>query len=371
MLRQLSVLAFATIVALGIGGAPAGAGGSTETRAVILAPPPLAVATWNPNSDNLAAATATIELAGKPIAGVHVRVGDFDVPAVTDAKGQFVYLVDDTLLGRHVVTVTDATGATVGGKALTSSQRAALQQTEASIDVAYTVRDLGTSRNSAGDPVVTGRLVDSSGNPPPPVGLLTYRLTGTVIDSDGKPVSGAQVSTRTLDRDYWTVSTPTDAQGRYSSLFTASSEAPQNPVPFTVRVSVGNTVYQFLPEEFVYFERLKSARLDIRLPPTGYAMAIPRPQSYPGAVYTGIVAAVAHGSTPVRPLSITWPDRSGRFKIVLPKDVAGQTLSLFEADLSLFSPFKAVPGGPVALGEWPKSLPADAPRDVAPVHLSG
>jgi hypothetical protein len=367
----MAVLGAAAVAALGIGGGSADAGAGAQARAAILAPPPLAVATWNADSDNLVAAKSTIELAGSPVAGVHVRVGDFDVPTATDSKGQFVYLVDHTLLGRHVVTVTDTTEATIHGRALTSSQRDALQQSQASIDVAYRVRGLAGSRNAAGDPVVTGRLVDSSGNPPPSVGLMTYRLTGTVTDSSGKPVSGAQVSTRTLDRDYWTVSTPTDGQGRYSSLFTASSEAPVDPVPFTVRVSIGNTVYQFLPEEFVYFERLKSARLDIRLPPTGYAMPIPHPQSYPGAVYTGVIAAVARGSKPVRPLSITWPDGSGRFRIVLPKDLAGQTVSLFEADVALFSPFKAVPGGPVALGEWPKSLPADAPRNVASVHLTG
>ena len=63
----------------------------------------------------------------------------------------------------------------------------------------------------------------------------------------------------------------------YSSLFTASSEYYENPVPFTVRVSKGDLVYEFLSQEFVYFKRLASARLDIRLPPRGFAMALPRP----------------------------------------------------------------------------------------------
>jgi hypothetical protein len=201
------------------------------------------------------------------------------------------------------------------------------------------------------------------------VGLLTYQLTGTVTDASGKPVVGAQVSTRTLDRDYWTVSTLTDVNGTYSSLFTASSESTVDPVPFTVRVSVGNTVYQFLNEEFVYFPRLKSANLDIRLPPPGYAMAIPRAHSYPGAVYTGILAGAALGNVPIRPVSISWPDRGGRFTIVLPKAFAGRRVSLFEAQLALFSRFAARPGGAVALQSWPKELPADAPRDVASIQL--
>jgi hypothetical protein len=339
------------------------------TRAAIVTPQPLAVATWNANSDNLVATTGTIELGGAPVAGVHLRVDDFLVPEATNARGQFTYLVDHTLLGRHVVTVTDATGGKVDGVALTDAQRTALLAAQSSIDVAYTVRDLKASRDADGNPVVTGQIVDSSGGGPPPPGLLTYQLIGTVTGADGRPVSGAQVSTRTLDRDYWTISTPTDDQGRYSSLFTASSETSVDPVPFTVRVSIGNTVYQFLPQEFVYFQRLKSAKLDIRLPPDGYAMAIPRPESYPGAVYTGILAGLAHGGAPVRPLSITWPDRSGRFEIVLPRRLAGTTLSLFEAKVSVFSPVPARPGGPVALAAWPRSLPLAAPRGLASVHL--
>ena len=235
----------------------------------------------------------------------------------------------------------------------------------------YKVQDLATSRDSRGDPVVSGRLVDSSQTGPPAPGLLTYQLTGTVTDSNGKPVSGAQVSTRTLDRDYWTISTPTDAQGHYRSLFTASSETSDDPVPFTIRISIGNTVYQFRPQEFVYFKRLESATLNLRLPPSGYAMAIPRAESFPGAIYTGTVAGAALGNTPVRPVSITWPDRSGRFKIVLPRGLAGKTVSLFEAVLQLFSRTPAQPGQPIALESWPRTLPSDAPRGVVSVHLPG
>lgn len=367
----LSRLVLPVALAALIGGASATAGRSNQTRSAIVAPPPLMLSTWNADSDNLVPATGTIELGGKPVAGVHVRVGDFDVPSPTSANGRFVYLVDHTLLGRHVVTVTDTTGGTIGRAPLTDGQRTALKTLQASIDVIYEVRDIAVSRTAGGDPVIRARLVDASGTGPPAPGLLTYQLTGTVTDASGKPVTGAQVSTRTLDRDYWTISTPTDANGRYSSQFTASSESQADPVPFTVRVSMGNTVYQFLPQEFVFFDRLESATMNLRLPPTGYAMAIPRPVSYPGAVYTGIVAGAALGNTPVRPVSITWPDRSGRFEIVLPRSLAGKTVSLFESKLALFSRSTARPGAAIELGDWPRSLPADAPRGIASVHLPG
>ena len=38
-------------------------------------------------------------------------------------------------------------------------------------------------------------------------------------------------------------------------------------------------IYQFQSQEFVNFQRLKSPRLDIRLPPRGYALALPHPRS--------------------------------------------------------------------------------------------
>jgi hypothetical protein len=342
-----------------------------QARVSIVVPSAYPVAPWSADTDNLIAVKGTIKLGGAPVSGLRMRVGTYEISTPTDGRGQFLYLVDHTLLGRHEVTVADATDGKVGGKPLTNAQQSELLAAQASIDIAYELSGLAVSHNAAGEPVITGRLVDSAHAPPPPVGLFTYQLTGTVTDSNGKPVSGAQVSTRTLDRDYWTVSTPTDAHGYYSSLFTASSEASQNPVPFTVRVSIGDVVYQFLSQEFVYFERLQSAKLDIQLPPAGYAMALPRPRSYPGAVYIGTLAGAAVGNTPIRPVAITWPDRSGRFQITLPKRFAGKKVSLFEAKLTLFSPFEAKAGGRVALGDWPTSLPTDSPRDLVSVQLPG
>jgi len=363
------LLGLALISSVGATLRPAAAGRSTDADATIVAPPTYVVAPWGPDTDNLVPASGTIKAGSTPVAGVRVRVDGYDVPAPTDAQGRFVYLLDHSLLARHAVVVLDASGGRVGGRPLTDYQQAELRGAQAAIEVAYALRDLHATRNGAGNPVLTGRLADSAGAGPPPVGLLTYRLTGTVTDANGKPVAGAQVSTRTLDRDYWTVSTPTDEGGRYSSLFSASSEAPIDPVPFTVRVSKGDLVYQFLPQEFVSFKRLESARLDIRLPPSGYAMALPRPEAYAGAVYTGILAGVTANGAVVKPLSLTWPDRSGRFEMVLPRRLAGRLVSLWEGKLTLFAREPAHPGGDVDLRDWPATLPADAPRDLDSIRL--
>jgi hypothetical protein len=345
---------------------------ASKSAAAIVVPPPTTLKQWNADTDNLIPITGTVEWNGKPVSGATVRVDTFLEPNPTDAQGHFTYLVDGTLIGRHIVTIANATQAKVGGVALTSAQQAALTATQGAITVDYGIHGLAVSRDSSGRPVVSGQVTDSLGAAPGPVGLFTYQLTGTVVDSDGKPVVGAQVSTRTEDRDYWTVSTFTDSQGRYSSLFTASAESagtPGAPVPFTVRVSKGDLVYQFLPLEFVEFDRLQSATLNIQLPPPGYPLALPLPRSYPGAIYQGVVVGVAQGDQAVRPVSTTWLDKTGHFSITLPKSMAGKTVSLWEGRLQLFSKAEAVPGGQIDLQNYPTTLPANVPRGLASITL--
>lgn len=342
------------------------------SAAAIVEPPPTALQKWNADTDNLIPIQGTVDWNGKPVSGVSVRVDTFVVPSPTNAQGHFTYLEDGTLIGRHVVTIANATQAKVGGVALTSAEQSALSAAQGAITVDYEVHDLTVSRDSAGQPVVTGQVTDALAEPPAPVGLFTYQLTGTVVDSDGKPVVGAQVSTRTEDRDYWTVSTFTNSKGYYSSLFTASAETagvPGAPVPFTVRVSKGNLVYQFLPLEFVEFNRLQSAVLNIQLPPQGYPFALPLPRSYPGAIYQGVVVGVAQGDQAVRPVSTTWPDKTGHFSITLPKSMAGKTVSLWEGRLQMFSKAQAAPGGAIDLQSYPSALPADLPRDLQSITL--
>jgi hypothetical protein len=367
MLGLVAVVS-AAVVAGTLGSARAA---STSAGAIIV-PPPTILKKWNADTDNLIPIQGTVEWNGKPVSGVSVRVDTFLIPSPTDAQGHFTYLVDGTLMGRHVVTIANDTQAKVGGVALTSSEQSALSSTQGAITVGYGIHNVAVSTNSAGQPVVTGQLSDSLGVPPTPVGLFTYQLTGTVVDSDGKPVVGAQVSTRTEDRDYWTVSTFTNSKGFYSSLFTASAETagvPGAPVPFTVRVSKGDLVYQFLPLEFVEFDRLQSATLNIQLPPQGYPLALPLPHSYPGAIYQGVVVGVAQGDQAVRPVTTTWPDKTGKFTITLPKSMAGKTVSIWEGRLQMFSQSEATQGGQIDLQNYPSGLPADIPRDLQTVTL--
>ena len=348
---------------------PLAGGASPGPGAAIVIPPSFALTHWSAETDNLVAAHGTVTLAGVPVSGVRVSVDRYDVPAPTDQAGRFVYLADATRLARHVVSVSDASHGRAGGRALTGAQRSELAAAKSAITVAYPIRAVTAVRDGRGHTVVRGRIAFADGTPPPVVSLYSYALTGTVTDADGRPVAGARVSTRTIDRDYWTVSSATDSHGRFRSLFSASDETGRNPVPMTVRVAVGDLVYEFLPQEYVHFQALSSATLALRLPPRGYPMALPLPRSYSGAIYEGVAVGVADGARVLRPVSVTWPDARGRFTIVLPRSVAGRLTSFWEAKVTLFSRTPARPGGPIDLRDWPRVLAPDVPRELARVSV--
>ena len=74
------------------------------------------------------------------------------------------------------------------------------------------------------------------------------------------------MTTRTQDRDFWTLSEPSDANGDYTSLFTASESGNLNTkVPFAVQVAQGKSSYAFPFGVNVVFDRLHSATMDVTL----------------------------------------------------------------------------------------------------------
>ena len=190
---------------------------------------------WNADTDNLVAGAghgrAERDARSRACACASTTT---TCPKPTDAQGHFIYLARPHAARparRHRHGRVGREGRRAS-RSRDAEQRRADARASAAINVAYAVqRPEGLAQRRR--PARRHRPARRRPTAPrrPRVGLLTYQLTGTVTDSNGKPVSGAQVSTRTLDRDYWTVSTVTDAKGHYSSLFTASAEAPGEPGP--------------------------------------------------------------------------------------------------------------------------------------------
>ncbi len=329
----------------------------------------LVVRGWGANSSNTQSATGRVLIGPAPVAGVQISVDGYLLPAKTAKDGSFVYPADITVARRHVVTIVSATGASANGRPLGKAKSAALVGMQAGFNVYYAVGSLHSSVLKNGTVLVQGHIASAEGVAPPKVSLYTYRLTGTITDSAGKPVQGAVVVTRTQDRDFWTYSTPSDAQGRYTSFFAASDETGANPVTLAVQIANGDNIYGLPTGVNVSFAALKSATMDAQLPASGTGLPTPKSTSYAGAVYEGMLVGVSGPNGVVRPVSAHWPDANGNFSLVLPASVRGKTVRFWESYRQLFQTFPATPGGAVDLTNWPTALLPRVPQGFATFTL--
>ena len=335
-------------------------------EAKITTQPPVNVRPWLANSSNVQNMFGRVLLGSTPVVGATLRVDGYVLPVATGPRGGFAYSADNTIARRHVVKVVGLSHAKVKGRALTASETSALLATEAGFNTGYRVDRLNTKKQKDGTVLVTGRVSDSNGNRPLNISLYTYQLTGTITDVNDKPVQGAVVVARTNDRDFWTFSSPSDANGHYTSFFHASDETDADPVPLSIGVALGSISYGGNLGTSTPFARNKSAKLDIKLG-RGTAYTLGAPESYTGAIYQGLIVGVTGPHGVVRPVSERWPDANGNFSMVLPASTRGQTLSFWEVDRQLFSTSPQVPGGLVALGTWPKILGDTAARGIGMV----
>jgi alcohol dehydrogenase (cytochrome c) len=351
----------------GAGSWPVRSGGAAPTRRtaagaasggarVATLGPPIALRLWQAPSSNQATVSGRVTLAGHPVQGARVSVDRYVLPQSTGPKGGFSANVDATLAQRHVVRVVDATHARVQGHALTAAQRGSLGAASGGISVGYRIVGAHAKVRKDGTVLVTGRAVRADGGAAPGVVELSYRLQGTITDASGNPVQGATVVTRTTDRDFWTFSQPSNAQGHYVSFFSASDESGDDPVPLNVQVASGRTNYSAGAVATTNFKPLSSATLNLKLPGSGTGLSIQPSSPDAGAYYRGILIGVRSPHGIVTPRSGTWPDARGNFSLVLPKLKRGTPLLFWENDAVAFSTVGARPGGPVAANAWPRAL---------------
>jgi alcohol dehydrogenase (cytochrome c) len=331
---------------------------------------PIPIRTWTPSNNNTQGVTGRLLLAGKPVVGATIAVDHYTLPQRTGDDGRFTYPLDVTLPRRHIVNVTGVSQARVAGRPLSDRERSAVLAASGGFTAAYRIADVSATR-ARGGVRIGGRLLTAGGFAPAGVSLFTYRLSGKITDAAGKPVAGATVVTRTIERDFWTFSEPSDANGRYTSFFAASASTANDPVPFNVQVALGASSYSSGALPTVPFQRLRSAIMDIQLPASPTALLpVPTAKSYAGAIYQGLLVGASVDGHVVEPLSATWPDASGRFSIVLPASVRGKTVRLWESSLQSFSAFPAVAGGRVDLHTWPQALSPRVATGVANVRVA-
>jgi hypothetical protein len=337
--------------------------------AAILVPRVFAVSQWRLDRTNQYLAHGCLVLDGKPVEGARIRVDNYVVPSPTTADGIFNYPLDATVPQQRTVRVTDAADASVDGKAVSGDDEAELSGASAPLTVRYRLDDLRAEPVAEGIRI-RGRATFDDGKAPPPIVLFAYQLSGTVRDADGQPVRGARISTRTLDGELFSLSSPSDGEGRYSGFFFPSGEA-ANVVGMNVLVASGDETWELPANEVVFFQKLKSATLDLDLPPANFPMARPEPRPVDGAVYEGLLVGVAVDGKPVKPVSAKWTDEQGDFELVVPKQLAGRKVAFWQSELYAFSQTEAKPGTAVDLDYYPKTFPAEAPRNLDTLTLPG
>jgi alcohol dehydrogenase (cytochrome c) len=328
----------------------------------------LVVRLWGANSSNVARVSGRVLLNGAPVAGASVSMDRYRIPQSTAKDGTFRTDVDITIPQRRVIRVVEAAHATVHGHALSAGQRTALLRASGGFSVGYRLAGLREQRQKDGSIRVTGRLQGASGQAPPTVHLLTYQLSGTITNASGNPVQGAVVITRTQDRDFWTHSSASDANGHYSSFYSASDETNADPVILAVGVASGGISYGGTLGTNTSFKRLRSATLNIKLG-NGTAYTIQPPTAQVGAVYSGLVVGVTTGGKVVKPLAEHWPDAKGSFSMRLPASMRGKTLHFWENLRQSFSSFPARPGGAIDLATWPSLLGDAVPAGLATLRV--
>jgi hypothetical protein len=319
---------------------------------------------WEANSSNVARVAGRLLLNGAPVAGAHLSLDGYTMPQATAEDGRFHTDVDITIPGRRVVRPVALGRATVHGHALSAGQRVALLHASGGFSIGYGLQGLHATVQADGSVLLRGRLLGANRQAPPPVRLLTYRLGGTITDASGKPVQGAIVITRTQDRDFWTHSSASDANGHYTSFFAASDETTADPVILSVGVASGGTAYGGTLGTNVPFKRLRSAEMDVHLGAgTAYTVTVPSPQV--GAIYSGLVVGVTVGGRVIKPVAERWPDAKGAFSMRLPASVRGKTVRFWENQRQFFSRFPATAGGAIDLAAWPSELGNAVPSGLA------
>ncbi len=353
--------------------APAHVAASGSAGAARIVPPgSIAIQPWDANTSNTQDVQGRLMLAGKPVAGALVSIGGWVAPA-TDSNGLFTYPVDNTMPGRHLVTVASAAHATVDGKPLSAAEQAQVSRAKSGISVGYSISDVTTKLGPGGTIDVSGQVTYGKGLAPRPVSLYSYELSGTVTNASGQPVKGAIVTTRTGDHKFWTFSAPTGANGKYTSFLVAADQEGDDPVPMAVAVSVGADAYTEPVVDTVNFAALQSSKLDFQLPSSPGATLVKsslNPSAVPGALYRGLLVGVVGGKGRViKPVSATWPDGNGRFQLVLPPSARGLVAKFWETDRQFFTTSSPKPGGKIDPSVYPSSLPQDAPQALGTVQL--
>src|SRR5690349_15974258 len=89
--------------------------------------PIVPVAIWNGGTVNRFQVDGVLTLNGTPVVGATIRANDYTLPQPTSANGGFTVRRDQTVVDQTVLKVAGMDGATISGKLVSDTDRAALE----------------------------------------------------------------------------------------------------------------------------------------------------------------------------------------------------------------------------------------------------
>jgi hypothetical protein len=341
---------------------------SAETVSFGIDDPIVPVQIWNGGTVNRFQLDGALTIGGVPVAGAVLKANQYTLPQPTGDDGSFSVRRDQTVVDRTLLTIADLSEATADGKPLTNAQKSALSAAEFAIETAFTIALTGNLTLTKGqkNAVIEGVALFGDGSTPiPPVALWGYTLSGTIVDTNGKPLPHVYASVSDDEGETWAVSNETGDDGRYQLRFFPQGDA----ATFTVRVAYGNEVAA--SESEITFASEASTELDLVLDESmGMVMGTGANGAFeqttvPGAEYVGYLVGLAVGETPVES-TITWPDDTGAFSVTIPSVDFTEPASFFQERVRFFSKHENVPGSDVEPEIVPKTLDARTPRMIPP-----
>jgi hypothetical protein len=333
-MRQLARTAVLLLLAAGV------AGCTTQSKPVQdihldLSQSSFSLKQWKMDGSQVTGITGSVVSGDQPVAGAVLQAGASKRSIVTDDKGQFELLVDQSLLARTKVYIVSLDRATIGGKPIGQDAAAKRKDAAAFLDVYYPIEVSGTAASAKdfSQVEVHGTLIPGQGAAVGFFQVDNYKIGGTVKGPDGQPVQGATVHIDRDDGEGFAKSTPTDANGHFTIYYLPEPSEDTN-----LSVTYNSVKYTLPPNKVYHFPGDTSVNIDITLPASGTVIMDKPPtlisQTAAGALYSGILVGLDVGKDVA--YTATIPDAQGHFTITVPKKVWDKSPVFFETQRKKF-----------------------------------
>lgn len=305
-----------------------------EQGSITLEQTSFTVKLWRSDGSHFTAVKGKLTIGDRPVANAIVQAGAQGRSIRTGEDGTFKLLVDRSLIVQKPVRVASVQDATIAGKPLEQKEADAILAASSLIRVYHPIEvtKVDPAGADASRVKVHARFKIGKDDRISFFRVDKYRISGQVMDADGKPVKDAIVW---IDRDSgegFAKSTPTDQNGTYEMFYWPEEEETN------LTVIVGTRRYELPKGKAIMLPRNTSVNMRIRLPKDGTVIDdAPSALAFStskGAKYTGLLAGL--DVPPGTPYTVTIPDREGHFTVTVPKDVWVRRPQFFETVLTKF-----------------------------------